>query len=135
MARDRERERERAKKGREEEEREHKRELQSARKVSVFAPWTSKFEWIELTLSPHTRNGQILDLEITNASLLSINTSLERLKSAQAKEIRELRRRLRDSGHPDLSSHLSLQRARARAGAGAGSEPANGQSHLKNIGK
>ena len=40
---------------------------------------------------------QILDLEITNRSLLAINSSLEAAKHKQAKEIRELRRRLRES--------------------------------------
>jgi riboflavin synthase len=37
------------------------------------------------------------DLEITNRSLLSINSSLEATKNKQAKEIRELRRKLRES--------------------------------------
>jgi hypothetical protein len=36
-------------------------------------------------------------LEITNQSLLAINTSLETTKHRQAKEIRELRRKLRES--------------------------------------
>jgi len=36
-------------------------------------------------------------LEITNRSLLAINTSLETIKHRQAKEIRELRRKLRES--------------------------------------
>lgn len=38
-----------------------------------------------------------MDLEITNTSLLTINASLERLKLAQTSEIRDLRRRLRES--------------------------------------
>jgi hypothetical protein len=40
---------------------------------------------------------QIADLEITNRSLLSINSTLEAAKHKQAKEIRDLRRRLRES--------------------------------------
>ncbi|KAF7337504.1 hypothetical protein MSAN_02223400 [Mycena sanguinolenta] len=40
---------------------------------------------------------KIADLEITNRSLLAINTSLEQTKHRQAKEIRELRRKLRES--------------------------------------
>jgi hypothetical protein len=41
--------------------------------------------------------AQIADLEITNRSLLAINASLESAKHQQAKEIRELRRKLRES--------------------------------------
>ena len=40
---------------------------------------------------------QIADLEITNRSLLAINASLESTKNRQAKEIRDLRRKLRES--------------------------------------
>ena len=40
---------------------------------------------------------KIADLEITNKSLLAINTSLEAVKHRQAKEIRDLRRKLRES--------------------------------------
>lgn len=40
---------------------------------------------------------QIADLEITNRSLLAINATLEATKNRQAKEIRELRRKLRES--------------------------------------
>ncbi|KAJ6503233.1 hypothetical protein C8R47DRAFT_1038687 [Mycena vitilis] len=40
---------------------------------------------------------KIADLEITNRSLLTINSSLEQAKHRQAKEIRELRRKLRES--------------------------------------
>ena len=40
---------------------------------------------------------QIADLEITNRSLLSINSTLEATKHRQAKEIRDLRRKLRES--------------------------------------
>ena len=40
---------------------------------------------------------QIEDLEITNRSLLVINSSLEATKHRQAKEIRDLRRKLRES--------------------------------------
>ncbi|VDC05803.1 unnamed protein product [Peniophora sp. CBMAI 1063] len=42
-------------------------------------------------------NRKIEDLEITNRSLLAINASLEGQKHKQAKEIRELRRKLRES--------------------------------------
>lgn len=49
--------------------------------------------------------SQILDLEISNASLLAINASLERGKHTQARELRELRRRFRDrSLHIPLAS-------------------------------
>jgi hypothetical protein len=40
---------------------------------------------------------EMADLEITNRSLLAINSSLEAAKHRQAKEIRELRRKLRES--------------------------------------
>ena len=40
---------------------------------------------------------QIADLEITNRSLMVINATLEAAKHRQAKEIRDLRRRLRES--------------------------------------
>jgi len=43
------------------------------------------------------RYSQIEDLEITNRSLLAINASLETTKHRQATEIRELRRKLRES--------------------------------------
>ncbi|KAH8120053.1 hypothetical protein DFH11DRAFT_1558037 [Phellopilus nigrolimitatus] len=42
-------------------------------------------------------NRKIADLEITNKSLLAINIQLEANKHKQAKEIRELRRKLRES--------------------------------------
>lgn len=42
-------------------------------------------------------NRKMADLEITNRSLLSINSSLEATKNKQAKEIRELRRKLRET--------------------------------------
>ncbi|KAF7799226.1 hypothetical protein EIP86_010458 [Pleurotus ostreatoroseus] len=42
-------------------------------------------------------NRKIADLEISNRSLLTINSSLEATKHRQAKEIRDLRRRLRES--------------------------------------
>ena len=41
--------------------------------------------------------SQIADLEITNRSLMAINATLEATKNRQAKEIRELRRKLRES--------------------------------------
>ena len=40
---------------------------------------------------------QIADLEISNRSLLAINSSLEATKNRQAREIRELKRKLRES--------------------------------------
>ncbi|KAG2022880.1 hypothetical protein CC2G_000599 [Coprinopsis cinerea AmutBmut pab1-1] len=42
-------------------------------------------------------NRKIADLEISNRSLLTINASLEATKNRQAKEIRDLRRKLRES--------------------------------------
>lgn len=42
-------------------------------------------------------NRKIADLEITNKSLLVINASLETTKNRQAKEIRDLKRKLRES--------------------------------------
>ncbi|KAI0756362.1 hypothetical protein C8Q80DRAFT_1092953 [Daedaleopsis nitida] len=42
-------------------------------------------------------NRKIADLEITNRSLLAINATLEATKHKQQKEIRELRRKLRES--------------------------------------
>ncbi|KAG1765094.1 hypothetical protein EDD22DRAFT_951255 [Suillus occidentalis] len=42
-------------------------------------------------------NRKIADLEITNKSLLLINASLETTKNRQAKEIRDLKRKLRES--------------------------------------
>ncbi|CEL54353.1 hypothetical protein RSOLAG1IB_07003 [Rhizoctonia solani AG-1 IB] len=42
-------------------------------------------------------NRKIADLEISNKSLLAINASLESTKSRQAKEIEELKRKLRES--------------------------------------
>ncbi|KDQ12225.1 hypothetical protein BOTBODRAFT_34506 [Botryobasidium botryosum FD-172 SS1] len=42
-------------------------------------------------------NRKIADLEITNKSLLAINAMLEATKTRQAREIRDLRRRLRES--------------------------------------
>ncbi|KIY73492.1 hypothetical protein CYLTODRAFT_485343 [Cylindrobasidium torrendii FP15055 ss-10] len=42
-------------------------------------------------------NRQMEDLEISNRSLLAINATLEATKHRQAKEIRELRRKLRES--------------------------------------
>lgn len=51
---------------------------------------------------------QILDLEITNTSLLAINASLEKAKVKQAQELRDLRRTLRDRTiGPPSSSLLS----------------------------
>ena len=54
---------------------------------------------------------QILDLEISNQSLLTVNASLERLKLKHTHEIRDLRRKLRESG---ALGPLLLQRSAAR---------------------
>lgn len=73
--------------------------------------------------------NQILDLEISNTSLLTINASLERIKSLQTKEIRDLKRRLRESnlggsgfGAGTLSNSSKARRALAafRAAEGLG---------------
>lgn len=45
-------------------------------------------------------NRKLLDLEITNKSLMAINSALEVTKLKQAKEIRELKRRLREGRGP-----------------------------------
>ncbi|GAA5936659.1 hypothetical protein JCM3775_000159 [Rhodotorula graminis] len=54
---------------------------------------------------------KIADLEIRNTSLLAINTTLERLKVKHTSEIRELRRRMRESvggaGLAALRAHVS----------------------------
>lgn len=53
-----------------------------------------------LTVGSQTQaksNRKIADLEISNRSLLAINSTLEATKHRQAKELRELRRRLRES--------------------------------------
>jgi hypothetical protein len=52
-----------------------------------------------MPVSPPTslRYSKIEDLEITNRSLLAINATLEATKHKQATEIRELRRKLRES--------------------------------------
>lgn len=69
-----------------------------------------------------TTHGQIADLEIRNASLLSINTSLERLKVKHTNEIRELRRKLRESiGGAGLAA-LRVQATKLVEGDDAGGE-------------
>ncbi|KAH9810329.1 hypothetical protein DFH28DRAFT_1132128 [Melampsora americana] len=50
-------------------------------------------------------NRKILDLEISNSSLLAINARLERTKLKQASEIRELRKKMRDRSIGPISSH------------------------------
>jgi hypothetical protein len=50
------------------------------------------------------KNRKILDLEITNKSLLAINSGLEVVKLQQAREIRELKRRLREGRTPDTTA-------------------------------
>lgn len=52
-------------------------------------------------------NRKILDLEITNKSLLAINSGLEVVKLKQAREIRDLKRRVRDGR--GLGDRLGLQ--------------------------
>jgi len=56
------------------------------------------------------KNRKILDLEITNKSLLAINAGLEVTKLKQAKEIRDLKRKVRQSlaGGGTLSSHSNM---------------------------
>lgn len=53
---------------------------------------------------------KILDLEITNKSLLAINATLERTKLSQATELRDLRRAVRE-GHFSSTSSLPLHSA------------------------
>ncbi|KAH9814386.1 hypothetical protein DFH28DRAFT_928970 [Melampsora americana] len=50
-------------------------------------------------------NRKILDLEISNSSLLAINARLERTKLKQASEIRELRKKMTDRSMGPISSH------------------------------
>lgn len=71
------------------EERKVKAEAKSNRKVSTTN--------LSLYKCMITLQSQMADLEITNRSLLSINSSLEATKNKQAKEIRELRRKLRET--------------------------------------
>ena len=73
------------------EEDEERAEAKSNRKVrSISSPTSSFFENIAPSI-------QMADLEITNRSLLAINASLEKTKTRQAQEIRELRRKLRET--------------------------------------
>ncbi|KAK4050162.1 hypothetical protein OIV83_003733 [Microbotryomycetes sp. JL201] len=69
-----------------------------AHNLSVASLQPDRFEAIvaDTRRREDQKQRKIDDLEITNKSLLTINTSLERLKSAQNREIRDLRRRLRD---------------------------------------
>ncbi|KAF8333189.1 uncharacterized protein EI90DRAFT_638667 [Cantharellus anzutake] len=63
-------------------------------------------------------NRKIADLEITNRSLMAINTQLEAEKVRQMREIRELKRRLRESRlilPPGAFKVLDEQRKRAVA--------------------
>lgn len=71
----------------------------------------------ETPLSPSSETGEaeearihrkLLDLEITNKSLMAINSALEVTKLKQAKEIRELKRRLREGRGVDPVSRDSL---------------------------
>jgi hypothetical protein len=52
---------------------------------------------MRISTTHHSSVSQIEDLEITNRSLLAINATLEATKHKQATEIRELRRKLRES--------------------------------------
>lgn len=73
----------------EDDDRKLRKEAISNRKVCMYA---SLSQTTDLEGLP-----KIADLEITNKSLLAINSSLEAAKNRQAKEIRELRRKLRES--------------------------------------
>jgi hypothetical protein len=75
------------------EERKIKAEAKSNRKVM----YTSLPFLFSLLIGYAACISQIADLEITNRSLLAINASLEAAKHQQAKELRELRRKLRES--------------------------------------
>jgi hypothetical protein len=66
-------------------------EAKTNRKVTYYPPVC-----VYLSLTS-LRCPQIEDLEITNRSLLAINATLEATKHKQAKDIRELRRKLRES--------------------------------------
>ncbi|OBZ80011.1 hypothetical protein A0H81_01571 [Grifola frondosa] len=61
-------------------------------------------------------NRKIEDLEISNRSLLSINTTLEATKHRQAKEIRDLRRKLRESQDEDEDEEEDEEDAEAIEG-------------------
>ena len=73
----------------------------SDRRIRAEAKSMRKVTAPRYILVDHGPNGfhvpQIEDLEITNRSLMVINASLEAAKHRQAKEIRDLRRRLRES--------------------------------------
>lgn len=89
--------------------REREREARENRKVSSLYP-TFCILCHHITLIPYptfifVTFEQILDLEISNASLLAINVTLEKTKLKQSSEIRDLKRRLRDRSYaPPLSS-------------------------------
>ncbi|KAM0788131.1 hypothetical protein ACM66B_001296 [Microbotryomycetes sp. NB124-2] len=88
----------------------HVSDIQWSQDDNLDQQQTFNTEAAEVTLQPNEmeaivantlkredqKQRKIDDLEITNKSLLTINTSLERLKLAQTREIRDLRRRLRD---------------------------------------
>ena len=65
-------------------------------------------------------NRKIEDLEISNRSLLAINASLEATKNKQAKEIRDLRRKLRESRLLLPPPTFRSLQASSSSGAGAG---------------
>ena len=67
-------------------------------KVKAAAKSHRKVEYSLLVIGTYSLLFlQIADLEITNRSLLAINATLEATKHRQAKEIRELKRKLRES--------------------------------------
>jgi hypothetical protein len=66
---------------------------------------------------------QIADLEITNKSLLTINATLEAAKHRQAREIRDLRRRLRESKLSMPPRMFRLMREQDPSGAEDPDEP------------
>jgi hypothetical protein len=71
------------------EEKKVKDEAKSNRKVFYYSRFQEQMS--------NVFSFQIADLEITTRSLLAINSSLEATKHRQAKEIRDLRRKLRES--------------------------------------
>ncbi|SPO26661.1 uncharacterized protein UTRI_03952_B [Ustilago trichophora] len=63
---------------------------------------------------------KLLDLEITNKSLLAINSALEVTKMKQAREIRELKRRLREGRGLAITSRDSSSGGGGGGGGGGG---------------
>lgn len=92
---------------------------------------------ISADISDAKRERRVLDLEISNKSLLAINTTLEAAKVKQSKEIRALQRRLLRGGYSNASALDTLESLDlsdddneiARADAPAGSERESGSVH------